>query len=117
MLLQQTLAKLSYHPQVRRAVEAELLQGSTRMLACAVRETVRLHPGPGARVPHQAWRHPQAFDPSRFADDTRSSALEQVAVEVLAVVLTKVRVDVRAGFKARAGCGLEVRVTPRSSAP
>ena len=45
--------------------------------------------------------------------DTRSSALEAVAVDVLALVLTKVRVDLRAGFRPGVSGGLEVRVTRR----
>lgn len=112
LTLQHALTRLSQHPQVRRSVQAELVSGSTRALAAVVRETVRLHPVAGAVVPHQVWCHPQAFDPSRFEGDTRGSEIERQAVAILSVVLAKVQVDLRAGFKP--GTRFEVR-TSRAS--
>lgn len=121
VVVRQALERLSRHPQARLKAEAELARvggdapvEALEYLGQVVKEAARLHPVEGFAVPHQAWRHAQAFDPARFAGDHRRTDFELEAIALLAGVLRRARVDLRAGFVAGPRRGLEVRVVPRA---
>ncbi len=108
------LERLSRHPVIRAKVERELEAGCSELLGAVVKETARLHRVPGLPMASHAFRHPQAFDPSRFRGDLRRSAFELEVMALLAPVLRASRVNVRSGFVAGPGKGLEVRVQARA---
>lgn len=109
-----TLERLSRHPVIRAKVESELDGGHDELLGAVVKEVARLHRVPGLPMASQAFRHPQAFDPSRFRGDLRRSAFELEVIALVAPVLRASRVNVRSGFVAGRGKGLDVRVQARA---
>lgn len=124
LVLRHSLELLSRQPLVRAKVERELStvtsDDALDYLGQVVKEVARLHPVAGFTVPHQAWRHAQAFDPSRFSGDRRRMEFEREVISMLAAVLRRAQVNVRSGFVANPRRGLEVRVharaEPRASA-
>lgn len=114
VLVLKTLERLSRHPLIRAKVEVELAGDRSELLGAVVKEVARLHRVPGLPMASQAFRHPQAFDPSRFQGDLRRSALELEVIAMVAPVLRAARVNLRAGFVAGRGKGLEVRVQARA---
>ncbi len=118
LVLRHALELLSRQPLVRAKVERELASVTSDdgldYLGQVVKEVARLHPVAGFTVPHQAWRHAQAFDPSRFSGDRRRTEFEREAISMLAAVLRRAQVNVRSGFVANQRRGLEVRVQARA---
>lgn len=109
-----TLERLSRHPLIRAKVEAELSADRSELLGAVVKEVARLHRVPGLPMASQAFRHPQAFDPSRFHGDLRRSTFELEVIALVAPVLRAARLNVRSGFVGGRGKGLEVRVQTRA---
>ena len=109
-----TLERLSRHPVIGAKVESELAAERSELLGAVVKETARLHRVPGLPMASQAFRHPQAFDPSRFHGDLRRSEFELEVIALVAPVLRAARVNVRSGFVGGQGKGLDVRVQARA---
>lgn len=118
LVLRHALELLSRQPLVRAKVERELASVTSDdaldYLGQVVKEVARLHPVAGFTVPHQAWRHAQAFDPSRFSGDRRRTEFEREVISMLAPVLRRAQVNVRSGFVPNQRRGLEVRVQARA---
>lgn len=118
LVLRHALELLSRQPLVRAKVERELASVTSDdaldYLGQVVKEVARLHPIAGFTVPHQAWRHALAFDPSRFSGDRRRTEFEREVISMLAPVLRRAQVNVRSGFVPNQRRGLEVRVQARA---